>query len=191
MMSRAVSVTARPVPDKVKRIDTEPSQYPYGDPIPNEMKYKDYTPSTSNSVEKDVATKLHTGFEQMIVLARLGRDEAIKKSDLFKRWFDVADADKVRDVFSRIAPANPFVTGATDLMKDWVNMYNQDGDPPYLCDQDPNRLAYSRSSFGRWHMCRPTGQNKPQNDAMTCDDIDGYASRKMVSIGMLMLHEAV
>ena len=148
------------------------------------MKYLGYRPG--NNDDKLIAEKLHNGFEDMILMAKLGYDEADKKSAIFKRWFDEADAANVKNVFKKIM--DPTTTSAYPLIKDYINVYYdfRNGAP---CTSVPGLLAYTNIDAGYWHMCRPAGQSKPQNRDLRCADIDGYASRKMTSIGMLILHE--
>ena len=145
------------------------------------MKYLGYDPK--NDDHKAIATKLHDGFNDMLLLAKLGYNEADKKSTVFKRWFDESHADQIKAVFEKIV--DPVSGSATPLMKDWVNYYED-----YRPKCEKGIFAYTTSKKGKWHMCRPKGQDQPSNQGRTCSDIDGYASEKMESIAMTMLHEA-
>ena len=187
---RALTLTTHSDPELVRRAQApDPSDYPYGTPLTNEMKYLGYEANEKDPKYNDhkaIASKLHRGFEDMVHLAKLAYDEADKKSDIFKRWFNEGDAEKVKSVFQKIV--DPTGTGsATPLMKDWVNLSEDDDERD--CD-DPTTNAWTYKNLGWWHMCRPQGQDKPENRNLGCKDIDGFASKKMRSVGSTMLHEA-
>lgn len=116
----------------------------------------------------------------MIQLAWCAWDEADRNTESFKRWFDEGDRDNVKKVMEKIV--GPTTFEPTTLVKDWVCQQEDGG----LCTGGKN--AWSASNRGHWHMC-PPGLAQPNTKDLKCSDLDGYASKKIKSIGFSMFHE--
>ena len=119
----------------------------------------------------------------MINMVYFAWKEADSKSDTFKRWFDEGDADNVKKVLEKIVDPTG-VGSANPLMKQWVC---QQDDAYNRCTGTTN--AWSAWQRGYFHMC-PKGLQNPNIRDLTCSNLDGYASRKMASVALTMMHEA-
>ena len=147
------------------------------------MRYLRYDPQDAGN--RSIAVKLHNGFNDMLSIAALAYKEADQNTVIFKRWFHEDDSKKVKDVLRRVVDLNPFRNPhATALMPNFINVYNDFH--PYC---NPGVQAYTYPESGHWHMCRPWGQGLPMNRDLTCQNIDGYASYRMQSIAMVIMHE--
>ncbi|KAL1594347.1 hypothetical protein SLS60_010107 [Paraconiothyrium brasiliense] len=177
------SLTTESAPDLVKRVDADPSAYPYGTAITNEFSWSGWDPNDTGT-QRDDGVKIHNAYDDMLNMIYFAWQEANAKSDTFKRWFDESDSGNVVKVLERMF--NPSGVGqATELMKDWILLRNDD----YNKCGTNTRNAYSAWQRGFFHIC-PKGIAQPNMRDLKCTDIDGFASQKMKSVAFSMLHEA-
>jgi hypothetical protein len=177
------SITTALAPDLVKRVDADPSAYPYGIATTNEFSWLGWDP-TATDAQRDDGVKLHNAYSDMLNMVYFAWKEADAKSATFKRWFDEGDADNVKNVLTKILdPAG--VGQATELMKSWVS---QREDTYQRCTGEKN--AWSAYQRGIFHIC-PKGIAQPNARDLKCSDLDATASRKMKSVAFTMMHEAM
>ena len=83
-----------PTLDLVKRIDLDPSSYPYGNSITKGFSWLGWDPRDQS--QKNDAVKLHSAYDDKLNMVYFAWREADAKSDTFKLWFDEGDADNVK-----------------------------------------------------------------------------------------------
>ncbi|KAF2733896.1 hypothetical protein EJ04DRAFT_564753 [Polyplosphaeria fusca] len=178
--TKVTSVTS---PDLVERAGTGPSAYPYGISSPNDFSWLDWDPQDQGT-QKAEGQKIYSAWGDMQYMIYFAWKEADKKSTIFKRWFDEADADNVKKVLERIVDFSG-AGSPTPLMKDWVCERN---DNFGRCTGQKN--AWSAWQRGVFHIC-PHGLAQPDAKNLQCTDLDGFASQKMKSVGFTLMHEAM
>ena len=159
-----------------------PSEYPLAPgPFPHEWRYLNWDPT--NVGQQDILQKIHTAFEEVMVMAALALLE-VDKSDktVLTRWFNTQDdPGETKAVF-----ANIYDEAAGQATINVENMVLYQNDFANRCT--PTMRAYTVPATGRFHLC-PAGLNLPLNEEILCQNLDPSCSLQMRSTSMTILHE--
>ncbi|KAH5645502.1 hypothetical protein HBI51_111200 [Parastagonospora nodorum] len=178
-------------PSLIKRDPSlDPSPYPYGTELSNEMRWKGWDmPGTI--ADRTDGKQLHDAYLEMETLAVYAWQEADAKTPTFKRWFAEADSENVKKVSERMVDPKALVPDTLPRMKDRV-LWRKD----FLdaCD-DGKTYAYTKNKSGRFKFC-DKGLRLKDITTIKCEDLAGsgsdrYSSKKIMSVASTHLHEAV